>query len=898
MGIEINGQNRNIKVNGRELSTFDTNQDSRIQGKELIDFNTNVIKDSSLTDDNYKKLFGYEKLTWQGNNDTAVRFMADALTSTANKGLGDREAIIDALYAKYKGFATNEKAQELINKSIKIYDVFASKPRGSKDEIDKLFNAVKKDLKKDGKVGKFEQEIIDVLVAQAEIEQANKEYSKFSEKYNELKETMSWDEAFTKASKMKEFQGSYYDNKIWTGNGGHTVLQTARGEYVDGVKKNFENEVIMSDATNLVIGTMNKIKNEIIEGQRDSKGFDNKKLKELTEQELKANKKWNKYTKKALNGDVKFMSRKWWLGEDSQMKTNRKNNVAEVNVKLARSKTFSNKEVLDKIDATLRDELLVAGYLTEVKDDEGNFAGYSIKNLSEELECFGSDYTLNPQLPEFKALSETLSAKVRAAVNRDISLTDEQVEQLAELCKYRIGSKVSTAKTALRGVVGAAIPAGTGAAAAAGAEAWRGDRPFHRWYNHKYTGKLELNITNLINIFDQNGILTSQQKDYLSNAAIDNAAIDGNGTIVVKTDTGIEITYPDNMLIEIKDDVKSQVGLQAIKGLAIGAAIGLITGTIGALTNKANIGEYPLISTDYGCDGHNLEIDTLEKYEKALNVCVSDGTISENEKRGLMLIARTFEKDGQWDCKEFKSFLREVAGGESVMNRDEFYMALAKKWTEKYLNPEEKKVCITAPKQEKTPAVTTKLDTINGDKYQWQDIVKQYDCDDITPTMKVRYLKIAQGITDGKFDDKERLDYINSFSKQILKRQYRVERSEDGKDATTIIGNVVIEHFDADKYRNQLVTAVKGTIVMPENLAGCNRNKNIALVSRKSSGKPKNVERNNTLYDETTTPGTESTRPGYYEETINGKKGKSGVIENMDQYNKIKEQYKDWNQDC
>ena len=95
---------------------------------------------------------------------------------------------------------------------------------------------------------------------------------------------------------------------------------------------------------------------------------------------------------------------------------------------------------------------------------------------------------------------------------------------------------------------------------------------------------------------------------------------------------------------------------------------------------------------------------------------------------------------------------------------------------------------------------------------------------------------------------------------------------------------------------------MKGTLVMPEDLAGCQRNKNIPLVSVRDNTKPTNTEKSDKVYDTQTIPGSKTTTPGHVKAT----NGKGEVVEDRDiktndDYNATKKKYEgdsNYQKDC
>ena len=587
----------------------------------------------------------------------------------------------------------------------------------SKDDVKNLEDKVKEQLKIDKK-DNFKKDVLKALVKNAEHVQAKKEYDEVKAKYDELVNSGTQEEEAYKQVK-KEFQpkGSYYKDLFKNGSFFYRAI------HFRGKLGKFEQSHIMSQA-----------RTTAREAVYESDGTTKKEVKKDAENTLKENDDYNKYTKRALGGERSFADKVNF--RESDMGFTIKNHAAKNRVEGIREEGLSEQEIHDAVDKkktflffkqkTELFEALKASKLIEYKGvDENGEEIWDVSSLSEIIGLHvGSDYTLNRQTDDFKALAEkTKTTSALAAATLLEGLDEKEATMLVKMCGYDVEGK-NIGKAIVKATAGALVT-GLVTAGSAAVAAATNKRPV-----------LDTVITNNnhveLNICCDASFVDDIKHQFAGMVGIAINTIAG----------GIQIIADQQQIVPLFWKGSRHIMNTALKAAIPGAAIGLLAGL-------KDDPEKPITSTQFECT-------TLEEYEKVLNSEVKQRAIDPKYKDALMLIAMTFvtkDKDGKvtgWDCEGYKAFLNKAAGNGGVLNRAELMGALEElkdvkepEQTEEVNETEETQHTEETQEeeqQEEDPKCQViarediNLDGKNGrvdsSKYYWDELIKMFysDC--------------------------------------------------------------------------------------------------------------------------------------------------------------------------
>ncbi|MBO5739296.1 hypothetical protein J6R97_08165 [bacterium] len=176
------------------------------------------------------------------------------------------------------------------------------------------------------------------------------------------------------------------------------------------------------------------------------------------------------------------------------------------------------------------------------------------------------------------------------------------------------------------------------------------------------------------------------------------------------------------------------------------------------------------------------------------------------------------------NCKEFSAAIPELTKKLEKAMKEKAEKEKAEKVEEEKdqnsngVNQEPPKTCSL---QYVTKEYSVNVETIDAKTSSWAKLVEQYDClDDLlsdenkanypniknknNTLLKIRLLKLAQGINDGDYSEKRMLDLLN--------RSYQKGGIKDGEPG-----------FDYKLYTNARDSHLIGSVAMPSKLAGCER---------------------------------------------------------------------------
>ena len=675
------------------LETSDATAPAKIEQKNNV--TSNPIKSEKLTKSDKKRMESYV-LTLLNQN--IAEAPADLVTKI-QKTLGDS--------------ANNEYYKDLVGQISYILDAVNKQGYQSREDVEKLYDSVKKDLgisRRDN----FAKDVLKALVLNAESAQKTKEYSEIETAYNKyIGEGKSMDEAFKAVKDEFKDKGSYY-NRYYQKSDSYWRQDPG---WQEGLLSKFEQQRVMGDA-----------RLTVYKASDEAKGTKYREVKKETKENLKADGDYNKYTKKALKGELSFGEKISF--ETSDMKNVLKAQAIENNVE---TKLVQSKEDILKVlgeDSPLF-EALVAKELITIQPD-GN---YNLSRLSAIIDDYiGAENFASRQLSDFKSIAEQTKITSSLAQKMDLdNLTTDEAKKLIKLCGYKIEKK--NWGKAIVGTILGGISSGIGGAAAVATNprATVDSQIIHNSH-------LEVNINCSSEIAEQ------IKTDYVGQ----------EGVTVNIISTGVQIVIDKQDIIPLFYQASRHIVKTAMKSAMVGAAIGLLTSL-----NKED-GELPITAT-------KIECTTLDEYKKILQNEVKQGAISQKYADALITIAGTFEKDGEWDCKGYEEFLAvDAAGRGSVLNRAELIVALKDmlieldKEMDKTGEPDEMPV---KAKQDKRPAESSPVrDCVDNDcnasiiqdinmkdsnKYYWDEIINMYYSDCLkenggTHTMKEIRFKIRE----------------------------------------------------------------------------------------------------------------------------------------------------------
>lgn len=726
-----------------------------------------------------------------------------------NKNL--RETLVDRLGMKEPDGANinNQEYQKLLAKFDKVADEIKKVGYDSKADVEALKKKVNIDKKDD-----FTKDVLKVLIDDAETKQRTKEYDKMAADYKDAVEAgMNEEEAYRQVRKEYKDKGSYYKDYLKHGSLAYKVFHFKRKS------SEFEKNTIMADA-----------RKTARMAQRESDATSSRKVKQDAKDTMKQNGDWNKYTKKALNGENSFGE--WISGKDSDMKIGRKNVARKNTVEQIQENGLTEKQIHKAIDkrstfgskVTLglffkkKTQLFEALKASGLIEDKGN-GNFDVSKLSLLIgDNVGADYKLNRQSKDFKALSEITKTTSALAVATELkNLSPKEAKMLVEMCGYDIeGKGLDVGKSILGATIGALVSGLGGASAAA-----TNKRPI---IDSSVTNKnhVEVNIKCEGKVLDE---------------IIDQ--VEGQGGQANLVEGGIQIVIDQKNVVPLYWKASRQILKTALKSAMVGAAYGMLAG----LKDKP---ETPITSTQFDCT-------SLEDYGKRIDNEVKQKAISPKYAEALKLIAATFVKkdaNGEtvWDCDQFKAYLNKAAGDGGILNREEFITMLERSDNNKKI-PDDKpndngngnggtvddgnggtvddgngngnvvapKTCTITVDQEADQKIEIPTLTRKQTK-TWNATVKTYyPClvQKYGEKKAIRMMKLAQGIRDGNYSEE---------------RMEKLYKDTLGLKSEAAIKAYKAEGFDSayyyDRYND---TDLPETVFAPAEIGECSRKANVTV---------------------------------------------------------------------
>ena len=421
MTIDLTKLSGVLKTLG-ELS--DTNKNSKIEENEVSVFQgyaDNALKSGSITEDEYSAIFGLEKsnVTVQTSKVTTPTDLSrkevkrnksaikESVEGYVKAGVEPQE-IMNKLKAEYKNPEYLEQLNdvEFILNAIPDYN--------SKDDVEKIHDIVKKELKASGKWNSFTQDVLKLLEVQAEATQIGKEFENLKAMYVEVKDTM----ANTELVKEK---GDNYKAYV------EIVKDQLQKKGADGKKA--WNQSYTQEAFKL-LEDYAKDDAESVVSARLAKTEENTS-KRIAKDLKAANKGGDKYQKEAIKSL-----------EVEREAFARKNTIEDRAEEL---KNISREELRKELGNDLFEKLNRA-YLGNVKNSQGN---YDLSQLSTEIMTrVGIDYQVNYSSDHEMAELTNIQRHLKSTMG--IDFTEKEVKKLMDLCEIKEQKKDRSFKTAIK----------------------------------------------------------------------------------------------------------------------------------------------------------------------------------------------------------------------------------------------------------------------------------------------------------------------------------------------------------------------------------------------------------------------------------------------------------------
>ena len=772
---------------GNKNGKIDTEAESSIFKGELA----KLVAKEELTQDDADKmssLLGLEKTEQNKEESKTTNPMSRKEKKAAKKEAESKENLV----VRYLNTIVNEgqdieaglaeklgtlkdtpEYKELQEKVLSIEAAIDKIGYNSREDVEKLEKAVKEELGI-GKKDDFEKDVLELLVKSAEQKQKAKEYKEIKDAFlaEYNKGGKNLEETYNVIKEQFKDRGSYINHK----RGG--LLKDFREDYVKGEL-----------GTQLAMDVINNT---------EGTGF--KEVRRNANDTIKEKYNDDKYVPTIKKEGAKIA----FGGEESRLHIAAANRVRANKVEEAKEQT--KEEILKALGGkTEIFEALVATGLIEEKDGK-----YDLSVLSAIIgNEVGADNYLDKMSKKYQAIGEKLGTYTELEVQTKLDdLSDKEAKQLIKLCGYEIEGK-NWGKVLLKTVVGGLF----GALTAGGAEAAR--------QNHTYRYNNSNSISNSIHI----------DTDDLDNMKI-TTIIDG---VEVPSEVPpVSITLPEGATnaarvivdvttnVDVIKDIAFKGGkfilTNAMSGAVIGAALGFLNGVLSDDASEIPIAEINFDDMSYA--------DYIKRVEKKFPEW-SDA---------LTMIALTFhDKDGNWDCKGYRDFLRKAAGND-VLNKKELVAALQNK-------PEKEEPKQEPPTQEEHCEEPQKCLLEQDSKHV-----------DTTLTHKIKYGDSWEELVKAYFPT-----WKDCFGKMY------------GKGGAIQALKSAIANGDQKLYSKLLAGYIPSEINIPQNLGDCLRNDDGKVQFRTPVGTPKGYM------------GKVGVKTGYNEVTLTDCNGNTAKGANVDE---------------
>ena len=378
-------------------TAVDDDGNGKIEGKE-IEFFQNTAKAAGLEDtDGYKAIFGSEiktkapvtapvTLTKKETNkyqDSVKDFTKDLV-----KGKVKPEDLMEALKKQF----ANTEYKPMLDEVEYVLNLVNGTKYSSKEDIEKIHDTVKKQLKTDKKWDSFHKDILGYLEDQAKETQIQRETDALTARYTKIKgSTTNFKESVEKLK--KELKDKKEWNKSYTQEAFKRVEQLAKEEALDVVDDHLENRY-----KGVLDGTV-----------RDAD------TKEYLEAQ---NANDDKYVDKAIG----------------KRKKERKtiDRGAKVNHRAVEISSLTRNDIKKELGDDLF-EKLNRSYLPTVLKEDGS---YDLSDISDAIVSrAGADFVVNQSKDD--KMAEITNIKNHLQAEFGVELTDKEVKKLIKFCEIK-----------------------------------------------------------------------------------------------------------------------------------------------------------------------------------------------------------------------------------------------------------------------------------------------------------------------------------------------------------------------------------------------------------------------------------------------------------------------------
>ncbi len=396
------------------------------------------LKAGNISEEEYKKIFGLESSASKPVETvkTASTVVTKPVTLSKKDEKRNRNAVKDSveelvkngtapkdLIAQLRKEYQNPEYNKYINEVESMLNMIPA--YNSKEDVEKIHDSVKEQLKSADKWDGFHKDILGYLEEQAETAQIEKEYEGLVRRYSDIKKTMA-------GTELVKQQGDNFKAYV------EILKDELQTKGADGKKE--WNKSYTKEAFDYLEEYAKQDAKDVVESRlEDTTGTSSRKIKK----ELKLqNKGKDDYQSDAI-GDIKT-ERKIFA---------RKNQVEKTAIDLENI----NREDLRKELGKELFEKLNRKYLGTVMNENGT---YNLSKLSDEiLTRVGADYKVNQSKDKEMAELTNIERHLEAIMNTD--LTEKEVKKLIKLCDYKIEGKNRMPKVldAIAGGIGGAVSA-------------------------------------------------------------------------------------------------------------------------------------------------------------------------------------------------------------------------------------------------------------------------------------------------------------------------------------------------------------------------------------------------------------------------------------------------------
>ena len=436
MGIDISKLTGALKAYAKIADDNDNNViDDGKENSILKAYSEVGVQQGVVSEEEFKNIFGLET-TKTEQKTAASAGVTKPVILTKKDEKRNRNAVKDSveelvkngtapkdLIAQLKKEYQNSEYDKYINEVESVLNMIPA--YNSKEDVEKIHDSVKKQLKAADKWDGFHKDILGYLEEQAKTEQIGKEYDELVKRYSDIKKTMA-------GTELVKQQGDNFKAYV------EILKDELQTKGADGKKE--WNESYTKEAFEYLEEYAKKDAKDVVESRLEgTKGTTSRKVRK----ELKLqNKGGDDYQADAIK-DIKT-ERKIFA---------RKNKVEETAIDLENI----NREDLRKELGKDLFEKLNRKYLGTVMNENGT---YDLSKLSDEiLTRVGADYKLNQSKDKEMAELTNLERHLEAIMNTD--LTEKEVKKLVKLCDYKIEGKNRMPKVldAIAGGIGGAVSA-------------------------------------------------------------------------------------------------------------------------------------------------------------------------------------------------------------------------------------------------------------------------------------------------------------------------------------------------------------------------------------------------------------------------------------------------------